>query len=166
MSLPEPDKHAIDSFRRFYHFLPKSEDHSLVLLKAHLLVEEQVRAFVQERLVNPNALKKSRMTFSQVACLAEALSSEDIHENVWRAVKKLNQLRNDIAHELEPVQVEQQLREFCLLVAPSLAKPIEGSTLIDDFTFAVMALHNELAIFVRRRPAEVLQLVPNDKTAP
>lgn len=166
MSTPDPDKHTIESFRRFYKFLPRSEDQSLVLLKIHLLVEEQIRAFLDERLPNPEALAPARLTFNHVACLAEAISREDIHTNVWAAVRKLNQMRNDIAHKLVPVRVEEQLREFCALVGASARPEAKGAELLDDFGFAAMALHSEIALFVKRRPAEIVQLVPSAQNAP
>lgn len=166
MSMPVPDEHSIESFRRFYEFLPRHEDQSLVLLKIHLLVEQQIRAFVDERLPNPDALASARLTFNHVACLAEAISREDIHPNVWSAVRKLNQMRNDIAHKLVPTRVEQQLREFCALVGAPARPEAKGADLLSDFGFSAMALHNEIALFVKRRPAQVVQLVSNAENAP
>ena len=160
VSTPEPDKHTVESFRRFYTHLPRSEDQSLVLLKVHLLVEEQIRAFVDERMHRPVALYAARLTFHQIACLAEALCTDDIHLNVWSAVKKLNQMRNDIAHKLEPKSVEGQLREFCILIGVPARTEAKGNELMADFTFAAMALHSEIAIFARRRPTGILKLVP------
>lgn len=166
MPIPEPDKHSVESFRRFYEFLPRSEDQSLVLLKIHLLIEEQIRAFVDERLPNPDALVAARLTFNHVACLAEAVCREDIHPNVWAAVRKLNQMRNDIAHKLVPTLVEEQLRAFCKLVGAPARTETKGPALLDDFGFAAMALHNEIALFVKRRSADIVQLVPSEWDAP
>lgn len=166
MSMPDPDKHSIESFRRFFKFYPRNEDQTLVLLKIHLLIEEQIRAFVDERLPNPDALTPARLTFHHVAHLAEAISREDIHPNLWSAVRKLNQMRNDIAHKLEPKRVEEQLREFCVLVGTPARQDAKGVDLVSDFGFSAMALHNEIALFVKRRPAEVVQLVPGSENAP
>ena len=164
MLIPEADAHAIASFRKFYKLLPRSKDVSLVILKLHLLVEEQVRAFVDERLQDKEALEDAKLEAHQAICLAEALSSEDIHPNVWEAARKLNGLRNHIAHTLEPQGILDRMNHISSLIGlpPALLK-IDGKTFeaaaIDNLSFAVSVLYNELSLFVKRKPAQVLTIV-------
>lgn len=171
MELPPPDEHAVASFRRFYALLPRTSDAALVILKLHLLVEEQVRAFLAERVKMPTQLKTAQLDCFQAICLAEALCAEDIHPQVWEAARKLNQLRNDVAHNLEPKGAAERMKNICTLLGlkPNVAEATrpEGSEgVLDDFSFAVSIMYNEISLYVRRKPAEVLHLVPNSNAAP
>jgi len=51
----------LDAFRRFLRILPNGKDVELVILKAHLLIEEQVRQIVDERLKDPAAFYVARL---------------------------------------------------------------------------------------------------------
>ena len=170
MALPPINEHATAAFRRFYKLIPRSEDSAIVILKIHLLVEEQVRAFVNERIANSASLTQADLTCHQAICLAEALCTEDIHPQLWEAARKLNELRNKIAHNLEPAGVVERIGNICTLIgltpevrASSAPKPTPAP--LDDFTFASSMLYNEIALYVKRKPAEVLRLVPEPKSA-
>jgi hypothetical protein len=166
LSLPGIDDHAIAAFRRFYTMLPRNDDPVLVILKLHLLVEEQVRAFIDERLHNGLALKPAKLECHQVICLAEALSKEDIHPSLWEAARKLTELRNKVAHIIEPAGVRERIGNICALIGlrPEQFAPPPGTdpslAMLDHFSFAVSMLHNELPMFVKRKPAALLQLGP------
>jgi hypothetical protein len=167
MQLLPVNSHAIASFRRFYSLLPRSSDSSLVILKLHLLVEEQVRAFVDERVHNKGAIDSARLDCHQAICIAESLSTEDIHANVWEAARKLNRLRNEIAHNLEPSGVAERISHVCELIGLSSqtlrgTEPESNRGPLDDLSFAVSLLYNELSLFVKRKPAEVLRLIDPD----
>ncbi len=169
MSLPQIDAHAIASFRRFYTLLPRGDDSVLVILKLHLLVEEQVRAFVDERLHNNAALEQARLNCHQAICLAESLCAEDIHPNIWEAARRLNHLRNEVAHNLEPSGVLDRMSHVCDLIGLTLevlqaTKPEGKVTPLDNFCFAVSVLYNSISFYVKHKPAEVLRLVQDDKT--
>jgi len=169
MSLPPVDQHAVVAFRRFYTLLPRSTDASLVILKIHLLVEEQVRSYIEERVSESVALKKAGLTCHQAIWVAEALCTENIHPNVWEAARKLNELRNRIAHNLEPAGVLERMSAFCTLIGLSpqtraaTALPPQPSPL-EDFEFAASMLYNEIAMYVKRKPVEILQLVTGSQS--
>lgn len=170
MTLPPVDQHAVAAFRRFYTLLPRSTEAALVVLKIHLLVEEQVRAYVEERVSESAALKKADLTCHQAISVAEALCTEDIHPNVWEAARKLNELRNRIAHNLEPAGVLERMSNFCTLIgfspqtrAATALAPHPSP--LEDFEFAASMLYNELALYAKRKPAGVLQLVQGSQSA-
>jgi hypothetical protein len=170
MSLPAADAHAMASFKKFQRLLPRSEDASLLILKLHLLVEEQVRAFVDERLTNRQALDDAELECHQAICLAEALSTEDIDPSVWEAARKLNSLRNHIAHNLEPKGVVDRMNNISTLIGlPREVLKIDGKTAeaaaLENLSFAVSVLYHELSLFVKRKPAQVLSLVPGESDA-
>ena len=164
MSSPPKNPHAIAAFRRFYTLLPRTEDSILVILKLHLLVEEQVRAFVDERMNNELALKNARLNCNQAICLAEALCSDDIHPNFWEAARKLNRLRNEVAHKIEPEGVLKEMSAICLLLgqtpqAIAMMQPDGKATPLESFTFAIALLYNKLSVHVKRKPGDILRLV-------
>jgi hypothetical protein len=170
MHLPEPDAHAIASFRKFYSLLPRGSDVSLLILKLHLLVEEQVRSFVDERLANKDALAAARLECHQAICLAEAVSNEDIHPNVWEAARKLNGLRNHIAHNLELKGVVDRMNHISSLIGvPSDLLKIDGKTpeeaAVYNLSFGVSMLYHEISLFVKRKPAAMLTIVQGNGDA-
>ena len=54
MSTDEITDRQLESFQRFLKLLPHGKDLDLVILKAHLLIEEQLRQLISERLKNPS----------------------------------------------------------------------------------------------------------------
>ncbi|SRR6266571_705493 len=97
----------LQALHRLIEHLPQSDDLTLIVLKGHLLVEERLLDLVGLRLrANDNALKDARLRFAQLIPLARVASGRDQYPGLWRALERLNSLRNDLAHHLEPRQVE------------------------------------------------------------
>lgn len=101
-----------EALSRYFHKLPHGQDITLVILKGHLLVEEQINEVINAKLINSDALKPSRLEFFQRICLAEALYPSDVNPILWKAVIKLNKIRNDIAHNLTPTGLDNRLKDF------------------------------------------------------
>lgn len=104
-------------FERFQEHIQISDDLTLMILKGHLLIEEQIWLLLCNRLTSVEALEKAELTTHQKLCLAEALvddfsrSGQDTNW-LWPALKKLNKLRNDIAHNLTPSGIADRIRDF------------------------------------------------------
>ncbi len=64
----------------------------------------------------PRGSDLSLLILNQVICLAEAISSEQIHENIWEAARKLHSLRNHIAHCLELTGVNEKMNHISKLL--------------------------------------------------
>lgn len=105
----ELTERQVEAFRRFLKLLPHGEGIELVLLKAHILIEEQVRQIVRERLKNPSALDDARIECYQAICMAQAFFAPDFQPWLWDGLKKLNKIRNDIAHSVELVGLEDRI---------------------------------------------------------
>ena len=164
MSSPEADAHSIAAFQKFYKLLPRGSDISLLILKLHLLVEEQIRTFLEERVASTKALAAAKLDCHQAICLAEALCTDNIQSQVWEAARKLNSLRNHIAHNLEHRGIIDRMNSISSLIgiAPELFK-IDGKTpegaAVENLTFSVSVLHSEISLYVKRKPAHVLSIV-------
>jgi hypothetical protein len=161
---PRIDSHAIQSFRRFYKLLPRSDDAALVILKLHLLVEEQVRTYVSERMAQPTALDAAALTFHQMTCIAEAVCIEEIDHRIWDAARKLNELRNKFAHVLEPAGAVQRMEGICELLGVHKSTwhgeaAQDQTPLLEKLGFAISLVYNQISVHVKRQPAEVLKLV-------
>ena len=103
------------AFKRFVAILPHGQDVELVLLKGHILIEQQVRLLIERRLRNPGALREANAELEshQAIRLAQAFFPPDHQPETWRAVLKLNKMRNDIAHNLLPPQsLNDQIRDW------------------------------------------------------
>ncbi len=90
------------AFRRFLQLLPHGKEPELVLIKANLLIEEQIRHLIDRRLQNPAALLEpnAKLNTHQAIHLAKAFFPADHMPGVWASVSKLNTLRNGVAHNL------------------------------------------------------------------
>jgi hypothetical protein len=137
------------------HF-PSGAELSLQVLKGHLLVEELVRELVDARLTNPGALQGEHgATYScqQMICLAEALSPNGASLPwVWKATKKLNAMRNRLAHRLDYAVLEKDVGsfiEFCFREQPDISSDMEaiGVSKSEAFECCVMAISTALVAF-------------------
>ncbi len=105
----EITEHQLQAFNRFLSVLPSGRELDLVILKAHLLIEEQVNVLIDERLKSAAALKKAQLDSFQRICLAESFFPSDFQPWLWPALKKLNKLRNDIAHQISPAGIDARI---------------------------------------------------------
>ncbi|OEE33239.1 hypothetical protein ACODG7_16700 [Vibrio anguillarum] len=101
---------------RFSEYFPENSDVLMQVLRGHLLVEEVVNQLFELKLTVPKALKGNHGTSfqcHQVICLAEALSQTPENlEWVWISAKKLNSLRNKLAHNLPTESLSHSIEDF------------------------------------------------------
>jgi hypothetical protein len=107
--------------RWFTHLLP-ADDLTLILLKGHLLVEEQLFAAVGESVAFPDALAEWRPRYRDLSTIAKALFYREDEDWLWESVERLNTLRNDLVHNLEPKQLENRVERFLEPVETFLAR--------------------------------------------
>ena len=100
------DKECNSDKLKFLDHFPRDGDITLQILKGHLLLEETLREILVLQLPHAHAIsgeKGASFTCHQVICLCEALTPvSDAMPWIWAASKKLNNLRNDLAHQLNP----------------------------------------------------------------
>ncbi len=87
----------LEAFKHFLTILPHGQNAELVLLKGHILIEEQIRALINRRLQNPAALfeANARLECHQAIQIAKAFFPADHQTELWVAIAKLNKMRND-----------------------------------------------------------------------
>lgn len=110
------------------HLPDQDADTVLIILKGQLLIEKLVRKFVAARLPNPGVFQKQNITAAQCIAIAESMClANDEPKWLWAQVKKLNAIRNMLAHSLENEKVETRIKSFVSTV--SNAQGLHSKTL-------------------------------------
>jgi hypothetical protein len=160
--LPEPAAQALD--RLVAHFRPQQSDPTYLVLKAHLLAEELLYDFVQGQVLRPHHVEKARLSFAQLIALAHSMhrfSADDWWG--WAALQKLNSLRNLLAHNLEPDNLQERIVEFTVLVGEAITKGSEevheeyvrlATTGTHPFLLSLVALHIGICVTLGFDPKE------------
>ena len=82
--------------------ISKIEDEDLLILKGHLLIESTLRDYCKSKTINPNKFDQAKLSFIQILNLSQAFKGDLENEKwLWEALKNINTLRNQIAHQLE-----------------------------------------------------------------
>ncbi|MFT4504615.1 hypothetical protein [Caballeronia sp. 15711] len=136
MSEGQPTERETDAFMRFMKLLPHGKDIELVVLKAHLLIEEQIHLIVRNRLQNPDVL--GRLNCGQAIKLAQAFYPPEHEPETWKAVKQLNSLRNDIAHQLQSDQLKDKMQALVRSFPSGFANIAEDDQ--DNFELTMWSL--------------------------
>lgn len=101
------------SLLRFAEHLPKDGNAELSLLKTHLLIEELLNLAIERNMKRPDFLQKSQLQFEKKLVLTQGfLVGHSESEWVWKAITKLNEARNKLAHNLDKELVEKKLESF------------------------------------------------------
>ena len=101
-----------DSLLTFLRHFPRTDDTTLIILKGHLLLEEEINNLLHEMLANPAALDGLQINFFTKAQFLRALIKNEMLDAILDAAEKLNRLRNRLAHNLEPAGVDAAIRDF------------------------------------------------------
>jgi hypothetical protein len=119
---------------------------TLILLKGHLLVEELLRGNIDRRLPNPSSFEHNRFSFAQALILCRALASPKLKSWGFDAAEKLNNVRNEVAHELESSDLKRKLEIFVELVEQNSKGSVFPTKERGESRLyvAIADLHNEL----------------------
>lgn len=128
-TLPENQLYAINYF---INTMPKSDDITLIVIKGHLLLEEQLRNIFKSNFNNPKALNKSKFEISQIITIVEAIFENDENNNFWESIRKLNTIRNDIAHNIENKGLNDKVNNLIKISNKILSLKIEDSETIEN----------------------------------
>lgn len=127
------------------HLPHYQEPATLILLKGHLLIEEQLRGYIDRKLPNPGAFKHDQFLFAKVLMLCRALTPPKEKSWAFDAAKKLNDVRNEVAHELESPELQGKQEGFVSLVEQHAKNSVfppkdRGEARLN---MAISDLHNE-----------------------
>lgn len=155
------NERQFEAFGRFMSLFPHGKERELVILKGHLLIEEQIRLIIDSKLSNPKVLKEARLTFDQTICLAQSLIPEDSDKTYWKAAKKLNNIRNKIAHKVEQKGLIHQIEDFVKMVPTDW-----GNVDVNEaFELALWSLFAKISSYVEGELSDTMKiLIPDVET--
>ena len=129
--------------------IPGGKDLALevIVLRAHLLIERQLKGLVGDRFVKATAYDLSRPKLSEVLRLAEALYGDHLPVWIWRAIQELGIIRNSLAHRLTDALLEPRVHKLIKMVSDNSPtySDCDDSTL-EHLKQCVNILHSELLI--------------------
>lgn len=106
-------------FEKFDDILDKSNNEFIpIVLKSHLLIEEQLFNLVCKASVFPKGIEEASLGFYKLTLLAKAIYYEEHTSVIWDAIIKLNAIRNQLAHRLEPKDIENRILDFVNFIHP------------------------------------------------
>tara|TARA_B100000749_G_C18381407_1_gene446178 strand:+ start:525 stop:1061 length:537 start_codon:yes stop_codon:yes gene_type:complete len=130
-----------EDFLKFWkHISLETEDETVIVLKGHLLLEDLMREFCASKMVHEDALNDANLSFKQALQLAKALHLRHPEKWVWAGIEKVNNLRNKLAHNLEPKDYEKKRQELIQLV--------KGEVFDDSIYQSFNEIHQQLAVTI------------------
>jgi hypothetical protein len=103
---------AEDTYGHFHAHFPRSNDPILLILRGHLLVEQQLTLLLETFLKKKEALDRARLSFAQKHAIVCALIGAEEKYTPWSAISELNQVRNQLAHRLTIPDAEQKIDKW------------------------------------------------------
>jgi len=102
---------------RYKKHLYKGLDSTSVILKGHLFAEELLIEILKLHCRNPQHIEEVQFSFNHKLKLVQAFFGTHLpgfkySEEVWSVLSSLNQLRNNIAHQIDSPKQNEQLRKF------------------------------------------------------
>jgi hypothetical protein len=98
---------------RFVSLLPIIEDATLIVLKGHLLIEEMLNDILYNSIALSKYIDEAKLSFYQKIMIARSLDPKgDASNGPWESLVSLNSLRNQLAHHLEPKDIDDRIDKF------------------------------------------------------
>ena len=110
----------MDPLEEINRQLDKTDDHVLLILRTHLLIEERLRDILVPICRSPDQLGQARLSFYQVLCLCRAIVGRH-DEPAWGFATRLNEVRNRMAHHLDPGDLDELLGSVVEKLGPDYA---------------------------------------------
>ena len=94
-----------------YRKIFTAPDDSSTLTAAHLVTEAQLYRSIQLNVANPAALDDIRWTYRETLAIAQSLRKPkgDGEDWLWVTLRCLNNIRNHLAHNIEVVDLSEQI---------------------------------------------------------
>lgn len=124
--------------KRLLHWLGMAQERELLVLRAQMLLEEQLKEALNNGFRAPQYLQLKKMPYSRVLTLFQAFYGiEDSNPRI-QFMRGLNSLRNDIAHQIDVEELDLRIGKLTALIDPEVDNPIApGHEVPYLFTLAI-----------------------------
>lgn len=109
------DDRFYQGVREILAHLPETKDITILTLKGHLIVEQLLIQMVESAAINATPLKAlNRLQFSTRVIFAESLVNLSSRRpgGIWPLVRMVGKIRNDVAHQLQPKTLNEEIEKF------------------------------------------------------
>ncbi|MBN8818305.1 MAG: hypothetical protein J0I80_06250 [Sphingomonas sp.] len=133
-ALPAAQKRFIEQFNNL-------DDTIVIVLKAHILIEELLDGIISTFVFHAEPLDEARLSFAQKLHLARAMSLREQDNSMWKIGVSYNSQRNDLAHNLDsPKRVAKILALQNLYREEEKGNPEALKVLEEGEQFALMMI--------------------------
>lgn len=130
---------------KYANYLPPEENHHFVVLvlKWHLLIEEELRQIVLKKFVDKKVLDLKQTKFSMLLKLSIALYGGVLEQWEWDIANQLNVVRNSLAHSLEDEKLALRIEEkiFNLFDENDPVFPHAGNDQLEKIAYCFSYIH-------------------------
>jgi hypothetical protein len=134
-----------DNLRKFYDVLPTDGDLTLLVLKGHLLIEQQVRSYVYNHFPNQKVLKEVFKDTHSLINAGKAYADPDCQDTIawWECFIKLNRIRNFMAHRLDLTGLEHKIEDFLKVSERFISFGPDSESAYDRMHSAINAIYQK-----------------------
>jgi hypothetical protein len=129
MRMAKDSMDANKSYQQFKKHLEGIEDFILVVLKSHLVMESVIDNIMRLIFFHPDYILDARMNFFHKVGIVRAFTLREDEMSIWKLMLAIAELRNEVAHNLEPKKREKRMRDvrklFLSEVLPETAKAVK-----------------------------------------
>lgn len=140
-------KIEMDLYPQLQKHLLDLDEIELIILKGHLLIEEQVIRLIKSQLFAPEKFKKVTLNFkNRIELLWCLLPMENGDDSLRRTILEINTIRNNIAHKLEVAELERKAGDWACKFLENTPKTIHTNkrTLKNTITKAFVVIISQL----------------------
>ncbi|MGP0173967.1 hypothetical protein ACSVIJ_19105 [Pseudomonas sp. NCHU5208] len=99
------------------------DDMEIILLKGHLILEQMLNQILMAHGLDIKRIENMRLMYGKTLELVSALNGQYL-KSEYQHLKKINQIRNSIAHKLFPENYDVDLKEWSCSVLGQTPKTI------------------------------------------
>ena len=105
---------SLEDEEKFKRCFPETDDLLAIVLRGHLLVEEYIDRLNRHCFHYPEYYEQANFSFIKKLLLAKAqvLLPHPDRDGFFGTIEKLNELRNNLAHNLESPKIEDKILGF------------------------------------------------------
>lgn len=99
-----------DRVNEHINALPQTTDIILIILKGHLLIEEEMNRLIKILFKESKYILKNNFSFHEKLCILRAMIIKTGNcLGLWEIIELINNIRNEASHQLFPINLSKKL---------------------------------------------------------